>query len=115
MERALGRATMILGGLMPLSLFGLALSARYDAGLAPVVFIVWIYAPCALLALMVSIALRWEHLWVAFAAIGLMAIVVLAALGGVRVAFWLAVVPAAGALAATIPHPWTSKRLIADG
>jgi hypothetical protein len=101
MERALGRLAVMFAGLVGVSLLGLPiLHARYESSLAPLAFILGL-----------SLVLQWDGLWRVIAAAAFAGVIMVAAIGGFQAAYWLAVVPAAGAVAATIPHPWGTKQL----
>jgi hypothetical protein len=112
MERALGRLAMMCAGLVGVSLLGLPiLHARYESSLAPLAFVLWTYVPCAVLTLGLSLVLQWDRLWRVIAALAIASVVVVAAIGGWQTAYWLAVVPWAGAIAATVPQPWGARGL----
>lgn len=107
MQQALSRTAIILAGFLLVSLVGVPmLHARYDAGLAPIPFIAWIYLPFALFGVALHALVPWEKLWIAFAAIAVAAAAVVLALSETfRLVFWLVVVPASGLIAAAMPGP----------
>lgn len=116
MQQALSRTAMIVAGFLLVSLVGVPmLDARYDAGLAPIPFIAWIYLPFALFGIALHALVPWRNLWTAFAALAVAAAAVVLGLSETfRLVFWLVVVPASGLIAATVPGP-VDRRLFERG